>query len=116
MSRRLPLSREFLEQVAAVFRVLGDPTRLEILQAVMSGPLNVSSVVLRTGKNQANVSKHLAVLAAARLVKRTRRGTQIIYHVNDPIVGRLCDTVCASVQRRMAQQVRVYARRATATR
>lgn len=82
----------------------------------MRGPLNVSSVVERTGKNQANVSKHLAALAAAHLVKRTRRGTQIIYQINDPIVGQLCDTVCASLQRRMAQSMRIYARHAAASR
>lgn len=110
MSTKAPLSAEFLAHVAGVFRVLGDPSRLEILNALMSGPRNVTQVVEMTGKGQANVSKHLGVLADAQLVLRTRRGSQVIYEVSDPFVFRLCDLVCGSVRARLAAQIRSHKR------
>jgi DNA-binding transcriptional ArsR family regulator len=102
------LSAEFMSHVAEVFRVLGDSSRLEILNALMAGPLNVTEVVRETGKGQANVSKHLGVLADAHLVSRTRRGSQVIYEVSDPFVFRLCDLVCGSVRARLTAQIRAH--------
>ena len=110
MKKKTPLPAELLEHVANVFRVLGDPSRLAILQALMSGPKNVTQVVRQTGMGQANVSKHLGVLADARLVSRTKEGTQVIYEVTDPLVPRLCDMVCGSVRAGMARQVRANQR------
>jgi len=110
MAKKAALSGEFLSHVADVFRVLGDPTRLEILNTLMAGPRNVTQVVNITGKGQANVSKHLGVLADAHLVSRTRRGSQVIYNVSDPFVYRLCDLVCGSVRARLAAQIRAHQR------
>lgn len=100
------LTPEFLEHVAERFRVLGDPSRLEILQALMGGPLAVTEVVRRTGKGQANVSKHLGVLSAAGIVSRRRSGNHAIYEVADTMVFRLCELVCGSVKKRLTMQVR----------
>ena len=110
MANKAPLSAEFLSHVADVFRVLGDPSRLEILNTLMSGPRNVTQVVELTGKGQANVSKHLGVLADAHLVSRTRRGSQVFYEVSDPFVFRLCDLVCGSVRARLTAQIRAHQR------
>ena len=106
MSHRAPLAGKFLEEVGGIFRVLGDPTRLEILQALMTGPKAVGEVVVQTGKGQANVSKHLSLLASASLVRRTKRGTQAIYEIAEPLVFDLCDLVCNSVRARLAKQVK----------
>ncbi|MEI8197535.1 MAG: metalloregulator ArsR/SmtB family transcription factor [Phycisphaerae bacterium] len=101
-----PLPAEFLHRVAEVFRVLGDPSRLQILQMLMTGPQTVSQVVTATGMGQANVSKHLGVLAATQLVSRTKQGTQAIYEVADPLVYKLCDLVCGSVRARLQAQLK----------
>ena len=101
---------ELLERVAEIFRVLSDPSRLEILQALMNGPLAVGQVVHATGKGQANVSRHLALLAAAGLVSRTARGNQAIYEVADPLVYKLCDMVCGSIRNKLADEVKAHQR------
>ncbi|MFO0950456.1 MAG: metalloregulator ArsR/SmtB family transcription factor [Isosphaeraceae bacterium] len=88
---------EFLERVAEKFRMLGDPTRLLILRTLLGGERNVGSVVLETGQNQANVSKHLKMLTEAGLVRRRKEGLQVFYAVNDPLIGKLCELVCGSV-------------------
>lgn len=97
---------EMLERVAALFKVLGDPSRLEILQLLMSGAKSVSEIVDASGKGQANVSKHLSVLAGAGVVSRTPRGTQAIYEVVDPLVFGLCDMVCNSVRRQVTHELK----------
>ncbi len=92
-----PIPDEFLELMAEKFRMLADPTRLAILRALMSGERNVTHVVLETGASQANVSKHLKMLAEAGLVGRRKQGLQVFYRLDDPLVQDLCKLVCESI-------------------
>lgn len=92
-----PIPDEFLELMAGKFRMLADPTRLAILRALLPGERNVTQVVLETGANQANVSKHLKMLAEAGLVGRRKEGLQVFYRVHDPLVEKLCKLVCESI-------------------
>jgi DNA-binding transcriptional ArsR family regulator len=88
---------ELLDRVAEKFRMLGDPTRLSILRALLAGEKNVGTVVAETGQNQANVSKHLRLLAEARIVRRRKGGLHVFYSVGDPLIEKLCRLVCSTV-------------------
>ncbi|MDG3004767.1 ArsR/SmtB family transcription factor [Paludisphaera mucosa] len=88
---------ELLERVAEKFRMLGDRTRLSILRALLAGEKNVGAVVVETGQNQANVSKHLKMLAEAGMVSRRKEGLQVFYSVGDPLVEQLCRLVCGNI-------------------
>ncbi|HKI18415.1 MAG TPA: metalloregulator ArsR/SmtB family transcription factor [Isosphaeraceae bacterium] len=88
---------EFLDLMAEKFRMLADSTRLAILRALMGGERNVTQVVEETGRNQANVSKHLKMLAEAGLVSRRKEGLQVLYKLDDPLVERLCKLVCETI-------------------
>lgn len=90
---------ELLDRVAEKFRMLADPTRLAILRSLMAGEKNVGAVVEETGQNQANVSKHLKLLADAGMVQRRKEGLQVFYAVGDPLIERLCELVCGAVVR-----------------
>jgi ArsR family transcriptional regulator len=92
-----PIPDEFLGLMAEKFRMLADPTRLAILRALMAGERNVSQVIDETGQNQANVSKHLKMLAEAGLVSRRKEGLQVFYRLADPLVERLCKLVCEAI-------------------
>jgi DNA-binding transcriptional ArsR family regulator len=92
-----PIPDEFLDLMAEKFRMLADPTRLAILRALLQGERNVSQVVEETGRNQANVSKHLKMLAEAALVHRRKEGLQAFYRIDDPLVERLCELVCETI-------------------
>lgn len=63
-------------QTVAVFRALGDATRLEIfrLVAAQSAPICVCDVVARFDLRQPTISHHLRVLREAGLVTSERRG------------------------------------------
>jgi DNA-binding transcriptional ArsR family regulator len=95
----------FLDLMAEKFRMLSDSTRLAILRALMQGERNVSQVVEETGRNQANVSKHLKMLADAGLVARRKKGLQVFYRLSDPLVERLCKLVCETIVQEARSEV-----------
>lgn len=101
-----PLTPDTLRIVAERFKVLAEPARLEVLNALCSGPLNVSELMAETGLNQANLSKHLQVLHAGGFVTRRRDGLFVIYRLADARVFQLCDLMCGQVRRQAASQVK----------
>jgi DNA-binding transcriptional ArsR family regulator len=85
---------ELIPVVASRFKVLGDPGRLAILQALQEGERSVSELVGATGRSQPNVSQHVASLARAGFVSSRREGNRVYYRIADPYVSRICQAVC----------------------
>ncbi len=106
MSASLTIPDEFLDLMAEKFRMLGDTTRLAILRSLMAGERNVTQVVAETGRGQANVSKHLKLLAEAGLLTRRKEGLQVFYQLSDPVVERLCRLVCETIVESAASEVK----------
>lgn len=96
---------ELLDLTARKFQMLGDSTRLAILRALMAGERSVGQVVEETGRGQANVSKHLKLLAESGLIARRKEGLQVFYKVCDPLVEKLCQLVCASVMKQVESEL-----------
>ena len=92
------LSPAALKLVAARFRMLAEPMRLLLLQALHDQELSVSQLVEATGATQANVSKHLGLMAEAGIVSRRKEGLNVYYEISDRMVFDLCDLVCARLQ------------------
>jgi DNA-binding transcriptional ArsR family regulator len=95
------LSPQALEQVAAYFQALSEPTRLQILNLLRSGERNVGELAQLCGYTSANVSRHLAFLMQQGLVQRESRGTAAYYRIADESVYALCDLVCGSIARQL---------------
>ncbi len=95
---RLVAPKEF-EQVAARFKLLGEPMRLRILQAVCKGPRSVNGIVAATGSTQANVSKHLALLAAGGVLTRKKEGQCVYYGMKNRLVMKLCELMHSQLAR-----------------
>jgi DNA-binding transcriptional ArsR family regulator len=91
-TRRL-LSDDELGQVAQHFKLLGEPMRLKILQAVCREPRTVNDIVAAVDATQANVSKHLSLLAAAGILTRTKDGQCVYYGMKDSLTIKLCELV-----------------------
>jgi len=87
------------ERMAARFRALGDPTRLNILERLFQSPASVGEVIEHVGGTQANVSKHLGVLRSQGLVGGRKQGNRTVYSIADPSLERICSVVCAAVGR-----------------
>lgn len=88
-----------IEEVARLFEILAEPSRLLLLQSLQDGPQTVTALVETTGMKQANVSKQLGVLHQARLVGREREGNFVRYTILDPMIFELCSLVCGKMQR-----------------
>ena len=101
----IALSDRTMELVARRFRVLGEPFRLRILQALSRSEKTVTELVEELDAGQPNVSKHLQLLLDGGLVARRKKGTSNIYSVADPQIYMLCDLVCRSVTEKAREEL-----------
>jgi DNA-binding transcriptional ArsR family regulator len=89
------LSERTVESLAAVLRVLADPTRIRLIEALEAGGRStVSSLTSRLPVSQQSVSRQLGVLHQAGIVARRREGIWVRYE--------LCDWTGAWVLRQLA--------------
>ena len=72
-----------------VFRALADPTRRDILQLLRTGALNSGEIADRFPATWPTISRHLAVLSAAGLVRSVRHRQEIRYELNTSVVQDL---------------------------
>ncbi len=73
---------ESAELCASYLKALGDPTRLQVVRALQTGPLSVTDIATLLEIDVANVSHHLRVLFHADLVTTERSGKFIYYNLN----------------------------------
>jgi ArsR family transcriptional regulator len=76
-----------------VFKSLGDPTRLKILDLIKNGEKCICEIVPYTGKSQPNVSQHLKVLKIAGLIRERKDGTRILVRVSDNRIYNIIEQV-----------------------
>ncbi len=94
-----PLPAELTERIAERFRVLGEPMRIALLDALREGEATVGELQRVCGASQQNVSKHLGVLLKAGIVGRRKQGNFSVYSIADPMVFALCEQVCGGLRR-----------------
>jgi DNA-binding transcriptional ArsR family regulator len=75
------------EQRAAVFKALGHPARLHIVEELASGERCVCDLVELVGLGWSAVSRHLAVLKEAGVLQDEKRGLQVFYRLALPCVN-----------------------------
>jgi ArsR family transcriptional regulator len=82
-ARRL-FSEETVDSLAAMLRVLADPTRIRLIEALSeAGKITVSALVARLPLSQQGVSHQLGVLHQAGIVRRRREGVWVHYELCD---------------------------------
>ena len=97
--RSAVLPPEALVRIAHRLKAMADPTRLQILQLLADGERCVGDLVARLACTQANVSKHLAVLRGAGLVRPRRDGMNVYYAVEEPAALEVCHLMCGCLER-----------------
>jgi DNA-binding transcriptional ArsR family regulator len=104
------LVRTDVTAAARFFRVLGDPTRLKILELLGEGERTVGELVSAVGQAQPRVSTHLACLRHCGFVSAERRGKEVVYRLAlnglDGIVDRASDAM-APIAERLATCTRI---------
>ncbi len=76
-------------EVAGLFALLADPTRLRLVSALASGELCVCDLAIATGINRTTVSHQLRTLRDGRVVRSRREGRVIFYALDDDHVRDL---------------------------
>jgi DNA-binding transcriptional ArsR family regulator len=98
-----PLPAPLVERIAERFRVLGEPMRIRLLEAMLDGEKSVTELQELTGASQQNVSQHLGVLLRARIVGRRKEGNFSLYSIADPVVWALCEQVSEGLRQEAEQ-------------
>src|SRR3546814_19918711 len=83
-----PIDQAHLTQLADMFRLLGDPSRLRLVGLLCDRALPASEAARGAGMSPQLASHQLRLLRAARLVRAERRGKQILYALADEPVRR----------------------------
>ena len=72
-----------VDAMAEIFRALGDPTRVRVLDALSHGELCVCDLAQLIGLSQSATSHQLRLLRALRLVRSRRAGRMVFYTLDD---------------------------------
>lgn len=72
------------ERQVKLFKALGDPTRLCIINLLSEGELCVCEIIPKTGKSQPTTSAHLKILYEAGLVRSRKEGLSVYYRLSEP--------------------------------
>jgi ArsR family transcriptional regulator len=86
-----PLTREAADDLAPMFKALGDPVRLRLLSLIASAGSEACVCDLNEAFDltQPTISHHLKVLREAGLVTSERRGTWVYYRLDPDALARL---------------------------
>jgi DNA-binding transcriptional ArsR family regulator len=98
LRRRGLLPDRTVAEIVETFRVLGDPTRIRILDALAAGELCVCDLARLVGISESAVSHQLRLLRGMRLVRPRRSGRQMFYSVDDQHIVELLRLAVTHVQ------------------
>ena len=87
-----------VEALADTFRVLGDPTRVRILDTLSHGELCVSDIAMLVGISESAASHQLRLLRGMRLVRPRRAGRLVYYAVDDQHILELLHQAMTHVE------------------
>ena len=76
-----------------VFKALGDPTRLKILECIENRERCICEIIPYTGKSQPNVSQHLKVMKYAGIIKERKDGIRIMVKASDNNIYKIINQV-----------------------
>jgi DNA-binding transcriptional ArsR family regulator len=87
-----------VDRVCSLFRLLGDPTRVRLLEALLLGEeLCVCDLAATVGALETTVSQALRLLRAARVVRTRRAGRMVFYSLADDTARRLLESARAGL-------------------
>nr|WP_276327720.1 metalloregulator ArsR/SmtB family transcription factor [Dehalobacterium formicoaceticum] len=82
---------EILIDLAELFKIFGDSTRIKIICALFTSEMCVCDIAALLEMNQSAISHQLRILKQARLVKYRREGKVVYYSLDDEHVQRIFD-------------------------
>lgn len=87
--KKIMPSDDLLFDIAEVFKVFGDTTRMKIISALLEAELCVGDIAEITNSTQSAISHQLRVLKQAKLVKYRKDGKIVYYSLDDEHITKL---------------------------
>ncbi len=97
----------YLELRAKIFKALGHPSRLKMVESLFDGELCVCELQAMVGSDISTVSKHLNILKEAGILQDERRGANIYYSLRMKCVANFLSCVEDFVGRRLEEQIKM---------
>lgn len=82
-ARSKEIDDETLQRLSSIFKVMGDPTRLRIINALSAGEMCVCDIAAALSMENSAISHQLRILKTVRLVKFRKEGKSAIYSLDD---------------------------------
>lgn len=102
---------ERFELQAKLIAALSHPIRLAIVDLLKDGEVCVCEIADRVGAERSNVSRHLAVMLSAGLLKTRKQGLQVFYSLRTPCVVNFLNCATRALQQNLKQQADTLAGR-----
>jgi DNA-binding transcriptional ArsR family regulator len=99
-------SPELLEHYCQFFRLLSEPARLQLLCHLRQGEMGVAALMAVTGFSQSHISRQLAQLQRAGLVRCGRDGSRSLWRADSDLVDQLCTLVQGRLRQQLEQRRR----------
>ncbi len=100
-----------IQAQAEIFKALGHPARLSIVETLAERPHCVCELVAMLPGTQATTSRHLDVLLKAGVVRRRKDGVKMFYELALPCLLKAMPCVTEALRRRAATQAALFKRR-----
>ena len=97
-----PERAEHFRRHAEICKVLTDPKRLMLIDALRHGERSVGDLAEAIGVTLPNASQHLTVMRGAGLVEGRRAGTTVRYRLTEPAIVEACAIIDRIIDRRLA--------------
>lgn len=85
------MTDEIIDEMAELYKMFSDPTRLKILEVLRSGERCVQDIADAVDMSHSSVSHSLSSLRVTRLVKSRKEGKSVIYSLDDRHIEELLD-------------------------
>ena len=92
---------------ARIIKAMAHPTRLFIIDALSEGRICVCKLTEMVGADNSTVSKHLAILRGAGIVRDEKEGTKVLYSLKVPCVLKFFGCIEAVIKLNVEEQLRL---------
>jgi DNA-binding transcriptional ArsR family regulator len=97
----------YLELRAKIFKALGHPSRLKMVESLFAGERCVCELQAIVGSDISTVSRHLSILKEAGILQDERRGTNIYYSLRMKCVANFLSCVEDFAGERLQEQIKM---------
>lgn len=91
------LNEEKLIDLAELFKIFGDSTRIKIINILLEGELCVNDISKKTNVSQSAISHQLRILKSSKLVKYRKEANMIYYSLDDEHIKKIFELGCEHI-------------------